>query len=390
MPAAPPRPPVFMLATALTCLSLVGCAGRGDKSLTPGAGANRPLTVAAPPATEASAPESPAEVLARRVEQFAQGLDVGANAQATTGDSSADGVEPAIPGEPAVVRVTRSPPAEAVSSVVAPLNSPTAPAPPAVSAATPSWDVLPAPTQPKSSATATLEDAVARRLRDRPTSAANVLDYELLRLLDPAADDAPRLAGAVDDAPVTTGDLTSEDQRLLGVVRDGLADFRRTLRRADGGPTPLPSEKAQPLLDMGRALRRQVGLTLPTVALCSEVKLFGSYEPLPTSFPAGKAQLTILYVEVDGFASRELPSGEWETKMALSATLYDADGRAVLTLPEAQAVDRSRQQRRDFYLCSYLTLPADTKPGPLTLKVSVRDELSRRISQQSLKLTLTP
>ena len=373
-------PPLILAAAALA-----GC-----KSAAPAAPADDGQLPAAvvEPAPAAAPADTPADALARRVEAFTRALQTAPAAQPGPGESAAmapasspQTAAPAAAGEPAaVVHVTRN---DAATSVVEPLP---AAAPPPVVRATPTWDDAPAADRrDPSPAAPSLQDALARRVRDHPASAADVLDYELVRLLDGGA--GPQLAAASAEPPaVTSGDLGGEDQRILGAVRDGLERFRRTLRQGESGPAPLPSEKIQPLLEMARNLRREVGLTLPTVALCGEVRLFGSYEPLPTTFAVGRQHLAILYVEVDGFASRETTGAEWETKMALSATLYDPDGRPVLTLPEAQAVDRARGRRRDFYLCSYLTLPADAKPGPHTLKITVRDEISRRIAQQSLKL----
>src|SRR5690606_33459419 len=211
--------------------------------------------------------------------------------------------------------------------------------------------------------------------------------YELLRLIEGGDVAGAQLAGGADEAgPVATaGDLTEEDRRLLGTVREGLISFRQALRRGEAGPAPLPSEKIEPLMEMARELRRQVGLTLPEIALCSSVTGFGAYEALPLQFPAGQQRRTILYVEVDHFASRE-SGGGWETTLTLSAVLYDPEGRPVMTMPEAQIVDRSRRKRRDFFISGYLDLPATPEAGEYVLKVSVRDDLSQRIAEQSLKV----
>ena len=248
-----------------------------------------------------------------------------------------------------------------------------------------SWDAAAPPvTEP---APADLEAEVLQRLSERPSSAASVLDYELLRLLEGDVT-AAQLAGGADDAePVATaGDLTEEDRRLLGTVREGLLAFRQTLRRAEAGPAPLPSEKIEPLMAMARELRRQVGLTLPEIVLCSSVTGFGAYESLAPQFPTGQPRRTILYVEVDHFASRASGGGGWETNMTLSAVLYDPEGRPVMTMPETQIVDHSRRKRRDFFISGYLDLPAAAEAGEYVLKVSVRDDLSQRIAEQSLKV----
>ena len=100
--------------------------------------------------------------------------------------------------------------------------------------------------------------------------------------------------------------------------------------------------------------------------------------------------LTILYVEVDHFSSRLAAEGIWETRLTLAATLYDAGGQPVMTLPAAPATDRCRQRRRDFFMRSRLTRPASVRAGEHVLKVTVTDEQSGRIAEQSLTIQITP
>ena len=388
-------PPTCAWPTAATLgliVASLGCAGG------PGGGGDEPVQIAFDEPAQAEEPADPqseaGRALAERVEAFAASLDRAAGKPAIEPTSPVAAAPAAI--DPADAADVGGPPAvsrlPAATSVVEPLE----PARPAVVVTrndppAPDWGPPPArpvDVTPADDSEPSLSEAVARRLRDRPYSAAAVLDHEIVRLLE--GDGEPQLAAseAGDAGPVTAGDLSVEDQRILGVVRRGLSEFRRSLIQADAatGPPPLPGEKVEPLLEMGRDLRRQIGLRMPTVALCTEVRLFGSYEPMGTSFALGREHSAILYVEVDGFAS-EFVGDDWQTSVALSATLYDPSGRPTPVLPEAVAVDHSRQRRRDFYLTSLLRLPPVGEAGEHTLKVSVRDERSQRMAQQSLKLT---
>jgi hypothetical protein len=202
----------------------------------------------------------------------------------------------------------------------------------------------------------------------RETTAAAMFDRLLQR----------QIAGETVDQAHLDHLLPSEKRAIL-TVAEHVADFRGGLSQSLD-----VEDHAKPIFAAADALRQQVGLTLPTAALCREVRLFGDYDPIGPNFPVGRKQRVILYVEAEGFTSQKLPDDRYLTRLSLSAVLYDEEGRPVMSLPPRRAEDTSRRQRRDFFLSGLLTLPAHALPGRHRLKVTVRDELAGRVAQQSV------
>ncbi|MEM1012811.1 MAG: hypothetical protein AAGI46_11400 [Planctomycetota bacterium] len=189
-----------------------------------------------------------------------------------------------------------------------------------------------------------------------------------------------QLDAAISGKPV--GDLSGllpSERRLVETVAEHVAEFRDTL-----GGMPDVEDQVRPILEAAEALRREVGLTLPTAELCSSVRIFGDYTPVGPEFTAGRPHRVVLYVEADGFQSEQQADGRWLTRLSLSAVLYDEQGRPVMSLPPKPARDVSRRVRRDFFLSGLMTLPAHAAPGRHRLKVTVRDELAGRVAQQSV------
>ncbi len=189
-----------------------------------------------------------------------------------------------------------------------------------------------------------------------------------------------RLDAAITGKPATeVVSLLPSERRVLDTVAQHVAEFRSGL-----GQSPDVEDQVRPILDAADALRREIGLTLPTIALCSSVRIFGDYTPVGPTFSTGRAHPVVLYVEADGFRSEQQADGRWLTRLSLSAVLYDEEGRPVMSLPPKPARDVSRRQRRDFFLSGLITLPAHAASGRHRLKVTVRDELAGRVAQQSV------
>ena len=219
-------------------------------------------------------------------------------------------------------------------------------------------------------------DRLLTKVRSNPNSPVSAFDQELLALIFGDS-----------TGPADYSQLRPEDARILAVLRQQLSAFRSGL---NGNSRAKASARIAPILEAAQQLRRETGLTLPTVTLCHTVTGFGDYREMQPTFQVGRVQPVVLYVELDNFESIETDDGQFETKLSLTAVLYDPDGRPVFSLPESPVVDRNRRQRRDFYLCGPLKLPATIRPGDHTLKVTVKDEHGDRVAQQSIKLAFTP
>ena len=335
-------------AAAVVILPLVaGCAG----------GVESPPPVAQRPAAAGMEPEPDAPLLAE-VDRFAAMLE-------------------AIPEErpaPAVEFGTLPPRAAGAEaeSVVEPLE----PAPPPA-AGPPAWEEPTPAAAPPAAGRDELGEAVLARLNQAERPAVGVFRHELLRLV---ADDDDLIPAAPAAA------LRPEERRIIDTLAGALAAFDAELA---GGRGFDPARKVAPILDAADALRREAGLVLPTVEICSEVRMFGDYDPLPHEFPVGTPRRVVLYVEVDNFHTRPTADGRHEARISLSAVLYDPQGKPIMSLPPTEAADVTRRPRRDFFVCGLLTLPGQTAPGPHTLKVTVRDEIGRRVAQNSVRVEFT-
>ena len=350
-------PPPTVLVLPLAALVLAGCASPPAASPPP---AVVEVTSAAEVPTDDATDPRVAE-LAKQIEQFAASVEA----------------PPALQPEPTPVPPPIEPPPATVVSDVPPIAA-AAPMP----QSEPAVEDWPEPTRtpPPPAATAApdgVAEAVARRLRENPDSPAAAFDAALLRLLD---------AGEADRLTFDGGALRPSDERIVGQMAEHLAAFRDALADAEHAD---PAGRVAPILDAADALRREAGLTLPRVALCREVRSFGDYDPADAALIAGQSERALLYVEVEGFGVEPL-ADLWRTRMTLSAVLYDPEGRPAMSLPPMPVVDEARRPRRDFFLCGPLVLPPDLRPGTHYLKVTVRDDIARRVAQASLTVEVTP
>ena len=358
-------------STAALAASAVGCASPSPQAGEP-AVVEVPLSTPAPRATPMP-PAPPGDPRVAAIDDRVAQLQ----AQFEAAPPATDG-QPNLLPEP--VEIASSPtPSDAVVVVseIAPLaaepvvaRSSVPPAEPAPQPATDAFEELPAPSMAVAPSGPT--DVVLARLQSSPSSAVGSFDHRLLRLL----------AGDAMAGDMTFPGLRPGEERLVETVTDALVSFRRELAQS-----PDAEERVEPILEAADALRREVGLRLPIAELCSEVRLWGDYDPVDATFQAGERHRVVLYVEAEGFKSEQQPDGRWLTRLSLSAVLYDDEGRPVMSLPPRPAEDRSRRPRRDFFLSGLLAMPAHAVPGRHVLKVTVRDELAGRVAQQSVPVT---
>jgi hypothetical protein len=174
---------------------------------------------------------------------------------------------------------------------------------------------------------------------------------------------------------------------MLTALFDGLTNFRNSLR-ADNNM--LLSRKIRPLLEISDRLRTQAELNIPTLTLCTDVKGFGSYEPIePGRFEAGKEHKAIVYCEVENFASVLDDQKRWETRLTQDIVLYTEGNGLEVWRDKAQArpiVDFSRNRRHDFFILKMIRLPANLSIGRYILKVSVVDQQVKRVAENTVAI----
>jgi hypothetical protein len=204
----------------------------------------------------------------------------------------------------------------------------------------------------------------AHQARDYPQDVASQLDWQLLQFLQ---------GQSVPQVQALTG-LSAEDREMLSSLLDGLTNFRNGLR-ADNNQ--LLSLKIRPIVELSDRLRTQAELTIPTLALCTDVKGFGVYEPIEARFEAGQEHRVIVYCEVENFVSLLDEQKRWQTKLTQEVVLYTDQGGLEVWKDKTASrpiIDYSRNRRHDFFIVKMIRLPANLTIGQYLLKVSVVDQ----------------
>jgi hypothetical protein len=355
-------------------------------------------SIAAQPAPPTTAPstdpnEGSAEALARKAEEWAKLMEsirarqsAPATAPSTTQPAvvvattqpaeATKAAAPAATSQPAAAAAPAEPPAGTTPALVFTPPATTAPVievRPPVASTQPVAATRPAP--PRVVVKDVLVEQVRDALKAAPRDAAANLDYQLVRFLK--EEQTPDLA--------SLSNLSADDREVVSAVMDGLTNFRAALR-AD--PNAMASRKVRPLLEMGDRLRAQADLQIPAVALCSAIKGYGLYDPLPSAFVEGRENRALLYCEISGFASRLGQGNQWETTLTEEVVLYRGDREVWRKGKPDPVTDHCRNKRHDFYLMNLLQFPASLPAGAYTLKVTVVDQIASRVAETTLPVTI--
>ncbi|MEM7680445.1 MAG: hypothetical protein AAF288_00665 [Planctomycetota bacterium] len=288
--------------------------------------------------------------------------------------------------EPVAASTPSTPPTRQASSTAAPTSEPepepnrTAPEPQEVRIVVDRGDdarpETPAPRDP----VALVADALAQLTREAMDPET---DFERRREL--AAQAALLAVAAGDGAP---------PMALLDSL--GRDDARRaeSLARVAGLARHAAVEPAGDLTDLRReidALAPLLGVRATTLELCSRVAGYGVYDPIrQRTFALGQPHQLIVYVELEGFASKPMPgSDEYEVRLQQELTLFETTrGLAVWRQKPAEIVDRSRNRRRDFFVVQMATLPDDLPSGEYVLKVTGTDKHAGMVYARGVEIEI--
>lgn len=216
-----------------------------------------------------------------------------------------------------------------------------------------------------------------------------------------AYEHTPRPVVHQNPPPRVLATATQPDQPTV-IIEGGpgpdVSDSASDAKAIPAQPKDDQAAQIQALMQSIEAVQAQAGqqtpgdteLTLDRLELCRKVSGFGIYEPFSAlTFPAGREQKVIVYVELSGFEPTVMNDGYLETRLGKSIELFnEADGTSVWKRPEALVVDRSRNHRRDFFVVQMVTLPASLGLGRYRMKVRVRDERTGDIAERTLSLQM--
>lgn len=132
-------------------------------------------------------------------------------------------------------------------------------------------------------------------------------------------------------------------------------------------------------------LQEKARLELRNVTFCHKISSFGNYEKYPRDeFSPG--QEVLLYAEVANTHSEPIPDGKFKTSLKSTLEIYrhGTQGDLIERIDLPETVDVCRTHRRDYFHSYQFTIPAKLALGPHVLKLSVEDQLSRRVGMYTL------
>ncbi|MEM1208891.1 MAG: hypothetical protein AAGI54_06435 [Planctomycetota bacterium] len=171
-------------------------------------------------------------------------------------------------------------------------------------------------------------------------------------------------------------------RRFHGVVRDLMAALAR------GDELDADALAARLAAGLGEAPKPAArSIAIGEIKLCTSVRGFGVYEPFAKDvFLAGRVNKMIVYLELDGFTSRVGADGQHVVRLTQELELYDEGGLIVWRQTPASIVDEARRERRDFFTCQLVELPARLTVGRFYLKARVIDEATGHRAERSVPI----
>jgi len=176
--------------------------------------------------------------------------------------------------------------------------------------------------------------------------------------------------------------LPEPDQKVL---TDLLGAFD-AMKAPSAGTTV--AVRAAPLVEAAKHWQEEGDLALPRMVLATRVDSFGVFTPVAGTFEQGKRHTVIIYCEVANFNSKKGDDGWFTTKLTQQESLITEDGLLVWRPNPEEVEDRSMNQRHDFYLVKKLTIPETLAAGKYTLRMSVTDKNTNKISVVSMPVEL--
>lgn len=136
-------------------------------------------------------------------------------------------------------------------------------------------------------------------------------------------------------------------------------------------------------------LQEKANLELRNATFCQKISSFGSYERFPRDeFSPG--QQVLLYAEVINFHSEPTADGQYRTilKSNLEIRKPGPQGELIEQFQFPATEDVCRNHRRDYFHSYDFIIPAKVPLGPHVLKLTVEDQLSRKVATYSLNFTV--
>jgi hypothetical protein len=197
------------------------------------------------------------------------------------------------------------------------------------------------------------------------------------------------MAGHQERALQAIPGINAADQEFWQQTFWGLANY------FDINTIPAPEARAtQTVAQLTTALLRlqeKAQLELRNVTFCHKIASFGNYERFPRDeFTPG--QEVLLYAEVGNIHSESTTDGRFRTLLKSTLEIYQPGPQGTrieqIELPAPATEDVCRTHRRDYFHSYQFAIPPKLASGPYVLKLTVEDQLSRRVVSYSLNFTV--
>ena len=177
------------------------------------------------------------------------------------------------------------------------------------------------------------------------------------------------------------------------VERTVIAQIKSVIaaKSSDGRAAPEAANKQLVSAETIRAgAVAKADLMVPRVALCTAIRAFGDYTPIePPTFPAGRNNRVLVYIEVENFMSKQMDDGQYKTILSLRESLLDARGRELWSQQNPPVEDINRQRRRDFFLTTgERPISPKLPPGEYFYKVEVEDLQASKVNSAKTQFKL--
>jgi len=213
--------------------------------------------------------------------------------------------------------------------------------------------------------------------RESPRSAGEVSRHAWLRMMYLAA-------GRREDALKPIPGIAASEQDFWSEQIYGLATYLDTEKLTD--PARRSAEARSHLAKAEKRLAEASTLAVKSLAFCTEVSSYGVYQKFKEDrFKAG--QPVILYCEVENFRSEESAKG-FHTALRSSYQILDAQGRRVVENDLALTEEYCQNERRDYFIRYFISVPERIYDGKYTLQLTIVDTLSQKIGQSTIDFTV--
>ena len=137
-------------------------------------------------------------------------------------------------------------------------------------------------------------------------------------------------------------------------------------------------------------LREKAHLEVRGMNFCNQIYGFGDIEKFLGGNEFTPGTQVLVYAEISNFKSELSSDGRYHSKLKPSYEILRPGGQGQLVEQKNVAAieDVCNNHRQDFYLYFNLTIPEKIGPGPHILRLTVEDELNRKIATQTLNFTV--